>query len=280
MSDSCFPDWAPEDLHHSQTGDSAGKGCLTKCGDSSKKPSSGKGKRCAYRWQAYEKAKGDKEVYNYEAYKDFCVDTKGDKYVDARTTEKGTFPPYSQLNRYKPTHDGKEWDIGDLHPKNFWSSCIRPYWHNSHHVVPASVLKNAITDSAETDSRLPDLIGKGLLKGEYNLHDQVNMMILPQMTTAAAALKLPRHLRQDQVGPGQSGEYCDHPDYSKAVKKKLDKAMREYANTLKADLKKAHPEAPSKLSKQAVEKISKDIYAQIKTKGASSPGTALSDLGF
>lgn len=280
MANNHFPDFAPKDLHQPKRG-AAQKGCLVKC-----KHTTGlkENNLCSYRWQALEKAKIDSHIYNYPAYSSLCVD-KGDdgKFrTGARMTKKGNCFPRGYAKEWmgffwkdKPTHEGKEWDLGK--GKNF-KNWTKPWWHNAHHIIPASMLKAAITDSAEKDDRLPILIGGGLLKAEYNLHDLDNMIVLPQGTNVAFALKLPRHLRGDQVGPNQEAEYCDHPNYSLSVKKKLMPVIDGYVKALNEALGEDHPEIPSDLSKKSLEDVSKGLYDDIIAKGKDFPGEAISDI--
>jgi hypothetical protein len=281
VSDDHFPAWAPKELH--QEGKKASqKGCLVKC-----KQSDGfeDGNECSYRWHAYIHAEIDSEIYNYPAYVDICIskNESGVFRTDARTTKAGGVYPedyaqewLGQFWRNKPTHEGKEWDLG--HGDNFTADWRRPYWHNAHHVVPAGILKSAITATGDKDSRLPTYIGQGLLMGTYNLHDLENMIILPMDTNVAYALKLPRHLRGDQVGPGKKGEYADHKDYSAVIKDRLNPVMDAYAKSLAEALSKEHKPPPIELAKQSLVDVSKDTYKDILRKGSKSPGEAISDI--
>ena len=260
---------------HQPKGGAKEKGCLTR------HQSREEGHKCSHQWQARVKAEGDPTIYNYPAYKSMCG--TGKFVTAARKTSKGVFPKdYTKLingfyMKDRPTHEGREWDLGK--DDNF-NHFIKPYWHNAHHIVPNGALKNAITNTGQADFRLPNLIRYCLFKASYNLNDKINMIILPQGKNVAAALHLPRHLKGDEVGPDEEGEFYSHKDYSKNIELKLEKVMDDYVDTLDSAPDEQHPEPPTKLSKKKLEDLSEDIYETLKLLGQVCEGRALSQLEF
>jgi len=107
------------------------------------------------------------------------------------------------------------WDIGK--PGNYMSKSSKPFWHEAHHIVPNSELREAIADVGDgTDApmMLTKLIRGGLLDEDYNLNGKANMIILPMVPKASRVLKLPRHRR--------TRAHRSHRKYSNHVKEKLD----------------------------------------------------------
>ena len=243
---------------------------------------------CSHQWQAYEKAQKDLSIYNYPAYASLC--NRAFFKTDARKTDKGIFPyDYADFElkgdfwKSGPTHEGKEWDFGKTSTvgkskKENFKHFIAPYWHNAHHIVPNGALKKSIDKTGSTDGRLPGLIRYGLLLGEYNLNDKVNMIILPQGSAVAAALKLPRHLKGDKVGPGEQEELYSHVDYSNVIETRLDSVMNLYRDNLADCYNKSHPEPPKALAKSKIEDISKEVYDAIIAIPNSLAGKALSNV--
>lgn len=274
--DNHFTDEELEELHQPKNG-AEGRGCLIR-----HQPRT-EDHQCSHQWQARVKAESDDTVYNYPAYKKLCG--SGKFKTAARTARSDNpFPrDYADLiNGYymkdKPTHKGKEWDLGKGQNFNHW---LKPYWHNAHHIIPNTGLKRAINDSADEyeDARLPNIIRYCLLKGSYNLNDQVNMIILPQGRVVAETLGLPRHLKGDEVGPDEKKEFFSHLDYSQNMKNKIDKVIVEYVESLESALEN-HPEPPTALSKSKLERISKITYDSIKNIKPEDAGKALSDLNL
>jgi HNH/ENDO VII superfamily nuclease len=258
---------------HQPKGGAKEKGCLTR------HQRREDGHKCSHQWQAKKKAEANSGMYNYPAYQSICGD--GEFKTQTRETDKGIFPRDYGVKKKggyfknQPTKKGKEWNLGV--GGNF-DHFIKPYWHNAHHIVPNGSLKASINKTGKTDSRLPGLIKQGLLRGEYNLNDKVNMVILPQERIVAEALGLPRHLKGDEVGPDEDEELYSHEDYSDRVELKLDEVMMDYEEVFSDFLLEDHPEPPDKLSKAKINKLSRDIFKSIKNLAKKYAGKALSDL--
>jgi len=240
------------------------------------------GNKCSHQWQAKEQAKDHPSVYNYPAYDTLCDKRAGGIFL---TALRGNFPRDYALEwlggywKEKPTHSGKEWDLGK--DGNF-DHFAKPYWHNAHHIIPNRALLNAIIDAAKQakDSRLINLIKAGLLKAEYNLNDKINMVILPMERRVAAALALPRHLKRDEVGPNEKKEFRSHADYSKRIENKLVGIMRNYKETLAKALEPDHQGPPDDISKEELVELSESTYSAIIKAGGYIGGKALSALKF
>lgn len=261
-------------LHQPKDGDFE-KGCLTRHEKRTENH------QCSHQWQAKQKAIDTSSMYDYPKYRYFCGSGTFETATRESKKNKGTYFPRDYgvqaadgtFHKKKPKKG--EWDVG--HGKNF-DHFLEPYWHNAHHLVPNGALKNSINKQSSADERLPGLIRQGLLRGEYNLNGPVNMVILPQEYLVARALGLPRHLKGDKVGPGEDAEVYSHTDYSKRVELRLNGVMRDYKNMFKSYLADKHPATPAKLSKEKVEKLSKDIFAKIETLAKKYAGKALSNL--
>jgi hypothetical protein len=264
-----------EMLHQPKNG-AQGKGCLVRHQERTE------GHQCSHQWQARVKAEEDSDIYNYPAYKSLCGPGKF-KTAARRTSGGAVFPAdYAELingvfKKDRPTHEGKEWDLGK--GQNF-NHFIKPYWHNAHHIIPNGALKNSINETSDDDERLPNMIRCGLLKATYNLNDKINMIILPQGKVVAEALGLPRHLKGDEVGPDEKGEFYSHADYSRNIESKLVKIMNQYKKVLASAIDESHPKPPDALSKAKLEKLSKDIYKAMKEISPLDAGKALSEIDF
>jgi hypothetical protein len=241
-----------------------------------------KGNKCSHQWQAKEQAEAHPSVYNYPSYYTLCDNIPGGIFL---TALRSNFPPgYGEewLGSYwknKPTHSGKEWDLGKDDNFNHFA---KPYWHNAHHIVPNRALASAINDAASQakNAELINLIKAGLLKAEYNLNDKINMVILPMERIVAAALALPRHLKRDEVGPDEKKEFRSHADYSKRIENKLVGVMRNYKETLAKALDSDHQGPPDDISKEQLEELSESTYDAIIKAGGYIGGKALSQLKF
>ncbi len=260
---------------HQPKGGASEKGCLTRHQKRSE------GHQCSHQWQARVKAEENPEMYNYKAYQSLCG--PGRFKTAARKTENGVFPwgyAFKWKDGYwktKPTHEGKEWDIGGDEGDNF-NHFLKPYWHNAHHIVPNGALKASINKTGKTDSRLPNLIKQGLLRGNYNLNHKINMVILPQGQNVARALGLPRHLKGDKSGPNEKAEFFSHRDYSDRVELKVDGIMMDYEELFADYLLEDHPPPPDKLSKAKLDNLAKGIFSKIKGLAKKHGGKALSQI--
>ncbi|PTL80675.1 AHH domain-containing protein [Vitiosangium sp. GDMCC 1.1324] len=230
---------------------------------------------CSHRWQAWLRATDDKALYNWPKYKRFTnagqqirTDAKQNYETSDKAGNKTVWPVYPAF--YKEFLDAPkqfEWDVERL--GNFRHSCVVPYYHNAHHIVTNSELRNAINQlTAKFESRVPDanaFVRGGLLKVGYNLNHKINMIIVPMDKAIADELGLPRHL--DQVTERA------HRTYSLQIKDALGEIMNDYAKTLEevAQAGQDHVMPNYSLTKAKLEALSKNIYGQI-TSSARPPG--------
>lgn len=274
-------------LHQPKEG-AAGKGCLWK--DQSDYVV---GHQCSYRWHGRMHALADGHVYNYPAYRSLCVDHapgKDDTFPTASYQGKGggVQPnlPYALLKGFgfpfkKKPRPG-QWDVPL--PRNFTESYVRPYWHNSHHIVAGNVIQSELAETDKGDPRVSPLIAQGLLKEKYNLNDMINMIILPIDRRVAEALGLPRHLLGHERAPNSSEpatrREANHPDYDRRVRILLRPIFNQYKSIVMKSLNQDHPEPPDKLAKEQLENVSKTVYAAIITAGKFMRGKSLDELKF
>jgi hypothetical protein len=213
---------------HHKTGNTEGGKCLTRHISRYRKSS------CSHRYQARERALNDDSSW-YNTYQ-----------ADAKKVYKN--PPAAGT-----------WHVA--HGTNFQKSSWRPYRHNGHHLIPNGVMRDAINAAAEEAKEkgpaLRILIRGGLLDAGYNLNHKINMIILPLGVRVAWVIKLPAHLEDH----AQS-----HEAYSAKVETKVNEIIRKYKSTL-ASAAEAHPEAPNKLAKDALETASGQFRKAIRAWG-------------
>lgn len=248
---------------HVQTGTTEGGACLNRHEAGRAPGPTGKLKHhsCNYRWQAFEKARSDSGAYNWPKYKSAFPDQKT-LTMDVRSRSG---------KRAVPVPGEKDWDVtatGD----NFQTTCNRPYWHEAHHVVPNSKLRESIAkvgDGQPLQIEYVKLIRSGLLRAKYNLNHKRNMIILPMDRRIALALALPRHR--------VSSDAFSHSAYSRRIGDRLDKIMQPVQKAVKA-----HQKAPPYTDvKSQIEALSEEMYEKIKAAGAAmqtSGGGALEDM--
>ena len=220
------------------------------------------------------------DIYKHPRYDSICTGPNKATFKSAaRLTKKGIFPPNYAIEitdgfrKVRPK--AKDWDpcVGE----NF-RHFTKPYWHNSHHIVPNGVLATAILEASKKDQRLSYLIKSGLLKAGYNLNARLNMIILPMEKEVAAALMLPRHLVGGEGGTNEKKEYFSHKDYSTRIADKVKAVIDEYANILTKDPPEDHDRKPSELSKAKLERISKTVYTLLLAAGSDRKGDPLSSV--
>jgi hypothetical protein len=222
------------------------------------------GNLCSHQWQAYLQAEDHASTYDDPTYISLCSN---------RTSY---FQPSVRSAFVRKPRRG-DWDVGV--GENFKHYRV-PYWHNCHHVIPNGVLRDAITETGNANELVPNLIKYALLKAKYNLNDKGNMVILPMQRIVAKAMGLPRHLKGDDVGPGEKAEKFSHPDYSGQVKQKLVPILNDYKRIVMNALKKKHPALPGPLSKSRLEQLSMSTYIDIISFGSaeSFDGESLADV--
>jgi hypothetical protein len=237
-----------EGLPHVQAGSSQGGACLNRhVGD---KVCDGENNSCSHRWQAYVHMKADAdELYNWPRYKSLA-----ERASRIPTAKVNGYPQYylsSLKPPSKPSANDPGWDVrGD----NFRDRCYDPYWHEAHHVVPNSELRNAIADCGD---ELVTMIRRGLLRETYNLNFQNNMVMLPLDRVVAKGMALPRHRK--------TATLRSHKAYSKHIKTRLDEIFSRLAQKLE------HHQ-PRKYSsvKRSIEDMSRAMYKQIVTSESPS----------
>jgi hypothetical protein len=277
-------DWVG--LHEKIGGDTEGGACLARHEPYNENS-------CSHQWQAYEKGLEHSGMYNYPAYESVT-----EPFATAGwETSGGTYPMVSRKLgilyplAMDPPQPG-DWDIGRGKSKTFQTSSgsetfenfktfTVPYWHNAHHIIPHSVLNNAIREETEDLELRGYLMARGaLLKAKYNLNHKHNMVILPQGKRVAQGLSLPRHVSGTEAEPGVDKETADHKKYSRNVKSQVIKAMGELISKIEEALKnKDHDKVPDgNPTRRKLEKISNKIFKAIKDFGQSSGGEALTQM--
>ncbi len=263
---------------HKRTGNNSGGACLWGHNDRYSKSS------CSYRWQAHTKAKRDNDIYHrYQKKSGSKLQTLG------HWTDKGFYPA-----GYTPEIDfpnKNQWSPNKL--GNFEKSWIVPYWHNAHHLIPKSMLINEITTAAGNDPDVSIIIQQALLNAQYNINEDINMIILPQDQSVANLLSLPRH-----ISLSKGGEHASHTSYDKGISqskpfrdaikviitKELKKVISDYKKAVKSAKNKSpkkHPKVKAKANKTQLEDLSNELYNAItgKTPGKFfDPGEPLDSI--
>ncbi len=249
---------------------------------------------CSHRWQARQRAESDAQMFDYPAYKSLCVDHKpsGKNQDDAYPTAAYSGPKRDTPKNYAMQHmfplqirkrpRPGQWDLKLSH--NFKESATKPYWHNAHHIIPLSALHSEIEKAGGNSTTVIEILKKGLMKGEYNLNDKVNMIILPHDRAVAFALGLPRHLKGHEsysyeYEPNKRRE-TDHPDYTRRVKMKIRSVIDEFKSQIEEPEDcEGEPDIPA-FAKKKLEDISEEIYQAIKKAGKYLRGKSLDELKF
>lgn len=171
---------------------------------------------------------------------------------------------------------GKKIPVGENFTTAYW-----PYWNNAHHMIPQATLNGQITKLVD-DVKTRNFVRAGLLQARYNVNHYKNMILLPQDKEVGYLLKLPRHLSLDDG----STEFdpkpkFDHVAYSMKVRMRLTPIINDYkaeAEKVRKKNEECDPRKMTALSKDKLEKLSKDCYDSIMKFGESSPGEPLVDL--
>jgi len=232
-------------LGHNKVGGSAGGSCLNR--HVASVPSKGANNSCSHRWQSYMQMKGDKRLYNWPKYKSLSEQTS--RVSTAAIKKDGViFPDWYKYSLKQPKKG--DWNVKG---KNFFHQCYIPYWHEAHHIVPNSTLRNSI---AKVGASFVDTVRQGLLKEKYNVNEKKNMIMLPLDKPIARALKLPVHRK--------TASHRNHSAYSNNVASKTNKIMLSIREKLDD-----HEKPNYKTLKNKIEKISTGLYPKIKK--SSSP---------
>jgi hypothetical protein len=259
--------------NHTRVGGRKGGSCLR--GHESKRI---EGNSCSYRWQAHERAKDEKDLY--ESYKDFDFDQykKGMIPTLAFPPEKPAWPASYCVALDIPSPG--DWDVAgpekDVKRARFGKSSkgtieagtnfygqIAPYWNNAHHIIPKGTLNAMIDEQTKDNSAIGIFIKNQLLIAKYNINEDINMMLLPEDYEVAKILGLPRHRTHAQVDDdAEKGEEFNHARYNTYVEGKLQPIIDGY----KAKFKKRgkpHPEANPELTKAELEALSDALRKEI-----------------
>lgn len=201
-------------LGHETTQGSGGK-CLTKHEDARRTRSS-----CDYRWQAYQSASKDPSPYNWPKYRDLRGQNTGTLALMHVKYTNGVFHVETRLQGVP--REG-EWNVK---AGNFYESSNKPYYHEAHHMVPQGSLSGAIGYQAYKHPGRIHTLRQGLLMASYNLHDPVNMKILPMDPLVADKLELPVHLEAFPHAPDEPGSDDCHADYTTYIMYRLNKVFK------------------------------------------------------
>lgn len=214
---------------------------------------------CNYRWQAFRRALDvDHAKYNWPAYEAIHELVQQTKRGRARTTIDLLSRTRRRGKRHPvPTEKNPAWDI-TAGGENFQTRCTRPYWHESHHIIPDGEFQASIALTGE-DEPLEEvyvkLIRGGLLEEKYNLNHLRNMIILPMASEVAYALGLPRHR--------VSADTRSHDAYSQKVWLGLNGIFKPLQDEVKA-----HAERPKYAEcKEALESLSDSYRRSIEAAG-------------
>jgi HNH/ENDO VII superfamily nuclease len=244
--------------HCSGAGDGSGGQCLNRHEGDVKENES-----CSHRWQALLNARSHATWYNWPAYKSLAGG--GRIKTAARKIGRKLHPDWYQQTLSPPKSfvengvEKGEWDLGV--GKNFASKCYDPYWHDAHHVIPNSILRQAILNIGKGMKRPMSVVWdvrKKLLKKQYNLNYKVNMILLPMDLPVGRALGLPIHRRRSTDR--------SHNSYSKNVLGELDGIFA----ALKKEIEDCQPDPDYDTPKDQLESYSEFLHGQIKAAGAKS----------
>ncbi|NMO13798.1 hypothetical protein HPC49_01950 [Pyxidicoccus fallax] len=252
-----------EDRHHRARKTTEGGRCLVPYGAYS--PQS-----CSYRWQAYQQALDEKDVYNWNRYESLVTGAPL-MLVRRRKSEKGE-RRWELAEATAPERGA--WDISDaVSSSNFKNSCNTPYWFEAHHIIPHSELKNAVAGVGKgkpDQNELQLMVRRGLMEEGYNLNHKHNMFILPMDRHVAKALELPMHLAAPDL--------WNHPEYSSYVEQELQTFFDPVKRTISGHEEKIEYNPVRK----KLENFSRRLRDRIKTQGrrlwAKQESVALDDI--
>lgn len=234
-----------EELHQS-VGSYAGGACLTGHQSSWEQRNS-----CSYRWQGVKKADENKTIYNSHADGDAHIGKSGFGWARATAAAAGKA---GNIIREIQTAFKKGKLKTLVEAKNFTNG-FAPYPNQVHHVLPTSVLRNAIDTTTKGDAGLVKDINDGLLTEKYNINFKDNMIILAVSWDDACQIGLPTHLG-------------DHPTYRGEIESAVLDAMAPYQSL--ADQGEEHEKPDYEELKDTLEKIANRMYTSIKNYGQST----------
>ena len=112
-----------------------------------------------------------------------------------------------------------------------------PYEHNSHHLIPVGAIEKwVIGKGASGSPSRSDLIVKLILISRWNIHNEKNMVLLPQQEFEALIVGLPAHCPWDVPSHDVYQSSLELRLYD--LRQKLDRAIRQkkHPKDLKADI--------------------------------------------
>jgi len=225
---------------------------------------------CSHRWQAFRKAEEYDHWYDFPAYRSL-VDT--DVLAPSYRPTDGSWDLHATSTIWR--HDKDQGKNVQLTVPNFQERADTPYAHNSHHLIPNSVMNNCLLDASETDMRLFWLVRVGLLGAKYNLNDKENMIILPMRKKVAAALGLPRHISGIDTEPGASPEKRNHTKYNAKVRSEVEDVITDYAEAIALE---EHDADLPDFTKQRLVGISQSLFMRLRTWGQAAKGQAVNAM--
>ncbi|MCB9881262.1 MAG: AHH domain-containing protein [Planctomycetes bacterium] len=238
--------------HHEASGTDGGK-CLNRHIGTRKTDCS-----CSHMWQGYKRMKDDDSaLYDWPKYESLSV---GHRKTAIKGLYSSTFG-HCDIGKNAPKNLGipeeGDWDVKD---DNFAKVCYLPYWHEAHHIVPNSTLRNVIEATARgtaDEGASKRVFRKGMLDEEYNLNHKQNMIVLPMNKIIAKAIGLPRH----RLTP----EHRSHNKYSNHVKTELERIFSK----LKQDVV-LHKKAKYSPVVSQIKKLSDKLHGSITGSSAAA----------
>ncbi|RKG83446.1 AHH domain-containing protein [Corallococcus terminator] len=207
---------------------------------------------CFHRWQAFVRATEDSQYYNWPRYENEAKDQMSE---DGHPFYAG--PGKLYFARLGRPQQG-DWDV-DWSRDNFKANCNKPYYHESHHIIPDSILQSVINKVLGGDGGSTELVLNArnmLLEQGYNINHKLNMVLLPMNPHVAQVLELPIH-RQPR--------HPDHRAYRMLVSSRL---QGDFASALKDAVDHEKPK-PADL-KARLEAHSELLYTPIVEGGYES----------
>ncbi|QRK06482.1 AHH domain-containing protein [Archangium violaceum] len=109
-----------------------------------------------------------------------------------------------------------------------------PYEHDHHHMIPASAFQEYVLNGPSSNPSEINYMSRArvVMQGSWNIHNQVNMILLPNEVYPARILDLAAHI------PWQMG--ADHKPYSKSLEKKLEPIRKILDDALRNPSEQPH----------------------------------------
>jgi hypothetical protein len=255
--------------HHTAGGVTGGK-CLAK-----HEPAYKEGCSCSHRWQAFEKAVDQKDLYKLTETQlrtlgdgPWSLLFRGGQKAVNKLAKKGETVTLSPENKGMYFHQvGKpgpgDWDI-DRGKRNFKWDCNKPYYHEAHHVVPDATLRKALLEVFEADVAVR--VVSEMLDAPYSVHHKDNMLLLPMDERVGDLLHLPIHRETKQCSHGVYDKYVEGrliTRLQKALEEIMEKheeegdepKFKDLAKAIEAEARALHPQVTAARRDQGVASI-------------------------